>query len=252
MTEPTPAPQKEPEKVSSVPAAPPAPPAHAHEHDVHEAPQQTSRLFRAIQVGVLFVILGGVFTIFVGVVLGVPIPGLHHEPKAMEIKAPSSLGVRLVKGADHTLDVPADVRETLGIRKKGKDQIDIVRAPTETRPLVLYGSTALDPTRLMRICARFAPAEVVSIGTVNEPGPSRTITRELRPGDWVKKGDVLGVFFSIDVGSKKNDLLDALVQLLLDQEIMDRVEKARASVPEVFYLNQVCAGAGRPQRRLAP
>jgi cobalt-zinc-cadmium efflux system membrane fusion protein len=199
-------------------------------------------MFRIMQVAVLFAIMGGVAIVFMGVVLGVPIPGLVHEPKGMEIKPPSELGVQLV--GEHTLAVPVEVRSTLGIRKKGKDEIELVHTPTQTRPLTLYGSTALDPTRLMRIRARFAPAEVVSIGTIEEPGPKGTITRELRPGDWVKKGDVLGVFFSVDVGSKKNDLLDALVQLILDQEILDRVEKARGTVPEVFVLNQVRAVQG--------
>jgi cobalt-zinc-cadmium efflux system membrane fusion protein len=50
-------------------------------------------------------------------------------------------------------------------------------------------------------------------------------------------GDVLGTFFSVDVGSKKNDLLDALVQLELDQKILDRYEKSPGSVPEVLVLN---------------
>ncbi len=40
--------------------------------------------------------------------------------------------------------------------------------------------------------------------------------------------------YSADVASKKNDLLDALVQLELDQKILDRVEENLAAVPEVF------------------
>jgi cobalt-zinc-cadmium efflux system membrane fusion protein len=197
-----------------------------------------------MQASGLLVIVGGVMLIFVGFVLGVPIPGFHHAAEEMKIKPPPSLGVGLVEGARHTLAVPLDVRTTLGIRSKGKDQVEIVRVPTETRPLVLYGSTALDPTRLMRIRARFAPAEVISIGKVEEPGAGKTISRELRPGDRVKKGDILGVFFSVDVGSKKNDLLDALVQLILDQEILDRMEKGLGSVPETLYLTQVRAVQG--------
>src|SRR5262249_24074667 len=50
----------------------------------------------------------------------------------------------------HTLAVPVEVRATLGIRKGEQDHVEIVRLPTQTRPLVVYGSTALDPTRLMR------------------------------------------------------------------------------------------------------
>jgi hypothetical protein len=49
---------------------------------------------------------------------------------------------------------------------------------------------------------------------------------------------------SVDVGSTKNDLLQALVQLELDQAIMDRVEANRHAVPEVLYLAQVRAVQG--------
>jgi membrane fusion protein, heavy metal efflux system len=86
------------------------------------------------------------------------------------------------------------------------------------KPLVLPGSTALDPTRLARIRARFAPARVLEVARVWDfPQKSgRPEHRELRPGDSDKKGDLLGVFYSADVGSKKKDLLDALVQLELD------------------------------------
>jgi membrane fusion protein, heavy metal efflux system len=52
----------------------------------------------------------------------------------------------------------------------------------------------------------------------------------------VSKGDLLGVFYSLDVGSKKNDLLDALVQLELDQHILDNAQVHRQAVPEVFML----------------
>ena len=40
----------------------------------------------------------------------------------------------------------------------------------------------------------------------------------------------------MDVGSKKNDLLDALVQLELDQKILDEAEKHAEAVPQVFML----------------
>ena len=109
------------------------------------------------------------------------------------------------------------------------------------RPLVLPGSTAFDPTRLARIRARFAPARVVQLAQVWDYSrkTGQTEYRELRPGDSVSKGDLLGVFYSVDVGSKKNDLLQALVQLELDQAILDRVEKNRVAIPEVMYLTYV-------------
>jgi len=191
--------------------------------------------------GVLFVL--AILVFFIAYVAGVPLPGLASTPHEETAPAPPSpLGVHLIEGKSHTLQVPEEVRASLGIRKGGKDQIAVVKVPTATRPLTLYGSTALDPTRLVRIRARFAPAEVVQIGQerdfVKSTEMGRSVFRELRPGDRVQKGDVLGVFFSVDVGSKKNDLLDALVQLQLDQQIHENMTIKSSALPEVMLLNQ--------------
>jgi membrane fusion protein, heavy metal efflux system len=113
------------------------------------------------------------------------------------------------------------------------------------RPLVMPGSTALDPARIMRVRARFAPspsaAEVVQIGQVPEDraqsGMIETVFRELRSGDKVTKGDLLAVFHSVDVGNKKNDLVDAIYALKLDEQILKRAEEKSEAVPEVFLLN---------------
>src|SRR5208337_2476792 len=103
------------------------------------------------------------------------------------------------------------------------------------------GSTALDPARLVRIRVRFAPAEVVEIGKIDDPhaspGNVPPVRRDLQVGDPVKKGDLLAVLYSVDLGNKKNDLFDALSQLRLDQEVLKRAEKYKDSVPEVFLLN---------------
>jgi cobalt-zinc-cadmium efflux system membrane fusion protein len=106
------------------------------------------------------------------------------------------------------------------------------------RPLVLPGSTRFDPARLDRIRARFAPARVVELAQIQDRSPKtgRTEYRDLRPGDIVSKGDLLGVFYSVDVGSRKNDLLDALVQLELDQKILDEAQKHAEAVPPVFMI----------------
>jgi cobalt-zinc-cadmium efflux system membrane fusion protein len=175
----------------------------------------------------------------------------------------AALGVKLVPDQPLTIEIPQDVRECLGICKrgdeakgheaKGKSGVDHSKAmddnvatavlPTQSQSLVMPGSTMLDPTRLMRIRARFAPARVVEIAPVTDVNASAaagtTQFRELRPGDQVKKDDLLGVFFSVDVGNKKNDLIDAILQLKLDQQILDAAEKGARSgaVPEVFLLN---------------
>jgi cobalt-zinc-cadmium efflux system membrane fusion protein len=244
MSNPTPHENVNPNPLSPDPGAPPP------RVELEEAKRHASPFFKAMQAVGLLVIVGVVMLVFIGFVLGVPIPGMHHAPPDVTITPPAPLGVRLVAGKPHTLMIPLDVRMTLGIRKGGKDRVVLARVPTQSRPLVLYGNTALDPGRLMRIRARFAPCEVVSIGQTRDAErsarESRTVFRELRPGDRVKRGDVLGVFFSVDVGSKKNDLLDALVQLKLDQKILDRAERASktGAIPEVFLLNAVRAVQG--------
>jgi cobalt-zinc-cadmium efflux system membrane fusion protein len=167
--------------------------------------------------------------------------GKKAEPDEDEAAAPPSIS--LVSGKAHTLEVSEEVASALGIRKEKKDSVSVAQPPKAMRPLVLPGSTALDPTRLARIRARFAPARVVSLGQVwdIDPKTHHTEYRELRQGDPVSKGDLLGVFYSVDVGSKKNDLLDALITLDLDQRVLDRVQKNIQAVPEVLRLQDVRA-----------
>ncbi|HKM55814.1 MAG TPA: efflux RND transporter periplasmic adaptor subunit [Isosphaeraceae bacterium] len=200
-----------------------------------------------------------VVTILLSVVLIPPAAGFYSyfsgvplhllaavkENKA-DTTAASSPGVSLVPGKAHSVSVPAEVCTALGIQKGQHDLIALAQPPSMMRPLVLPGSTAIDPTRLARIRARFAPARVVELGQAWDfsRNSGHTEFRELRPGDTVSKGQVLGIFFSVDVGSKKNDLLDALVQLELDQKIMDRVEANKYAIPEVMYLTQVRAVQG--------
>ena len=83
--------------------------------------------------------------------------------------ARATLAVELVAGNPNSLLVPEEVRKSLGIRKGNVDQIAVAEQPTRTRPLVMPGSTALDPARLIRVRVRFAPAEVVEIGKIDDP-----------------------------------------------------------------------------------
>lgn len=189
--------------------------------------------------------LGGFYSYFSGVPLHLLASGASEKEKdLLESSAPPS--VELASGQAHTLVVPDDVADALGIHKGQQDLIAVAKPPTTMNPLVLPGSTALDPTRLARVRARFAPARVVELAQIQDRSSKTGYTeyRELRQGDRVTKGEILGTFYSVDVGSKKNDLLDALVQLELDQKIMDRVEANRYAVAEVYYLTQMRAVQG--------
>jgi len=165
------------------------------------------------------------------------------SPAAAKADPPAKepLAVELVKGMPNSLLVPVDVRESLGVRRGNNEQIAVAESPTHKRPLVMPGSTALDPARLIRVRVRFAPAEVVEIGKIDDfhasPGIVPPPRRDLQAGDPVKKGDLLAVFYSVDLGNKKNDLFDALSQLRLDEEVLRRARAHANSVPDVFLLN---------------
>jgi cobalt-zinc-cadmium efflux system membrane fusion protein len=184
--------------------------------------------------------LAGFYSYFSGVPLHLLASSKKEENETAASSAPPS--VKLVPGQAHTLEVSDEVRAVLGIKNGEHDSVAIAQPPTTMRPLELPGSTAFDPARLARIRARFAPARVVEVAHITawdaHHKTGRTEIRELRNGDAVSRGDLLGVFYSVDVGTRKNDLLDALVQLQLDQEILDEFEKNRYAIPQVTYLNQ--------------
>ena len=174
--------------------------------------------------------LAGFYSYFSGIPLHLLAKKEEDKENSAESVAPS---IKLVADHAHTLEVSDEVASALGIRKEDRDSIAVAQPPTQMRPLVLPGSTAIIPGRLARIKPRFASARVVEIAQVQDRSPKTGYTeyRELRPGDRVSKGDLLGVFYSVDVGSKKNDLLEALVQLELDQKIMDRSRRTATRSP---------------------
>jgi cobalt-zinc-cadmium efflux system membrane fusion protein len=127
--------------------------------------------------------------------------------------------------AGQVLEVPADVIRTLGVRTTEVRQAGRPRAV-----LTLNGTLAYDPDRLVRIKPLFT-GEVVALGETTpsaidggaeEPGRSRP----LRYGDHVSKGQLLAIIWSKDLGEKKSELVNALSQLRLDEEIVDRLREA--------------------------
>jgi cobalt-zinc-cadmium efflux system membrane fusion protein len=196
--------------------------------------------------GIVVTLIAFVLLAFLGVTIGAwSPPWARHEADKESAGSSPSISVELVPGMPHTLMVPDSVQHALGIRQGSRLFIIDVKKPSHLQPLVMPGSTMLDPGRIMRIRARFAPspssAEVVQIGQVPEdPAQTKrgqTVLREIRSGDRVNRGDLLAVFHSVDVGNKKNDLVDAIYQLKLDEEILKRSEAGAAAVPEVFLLN---------------
>jgi cobalt-zinc-cadmium efflux system membrane fusion protein len=234
-----------PEVATPTPLSPPSPLAGPPARMVKESSMRLfeSKVFRAVAV----VVVVAIACVGLAAANGsIALPGAA-EPETVTAasSSASTSAVELVSGQPHTLSIPEDVRTALGIRKGGVDFVAVAHKPTWMRPLVMPGSTMLDPTRVMRIRALFAPspssAQVIEIGQINDDpgmtGTGQTATRELRSGDHVIKGDLLAAFYSVDVGNKKNDLIDAIYQLKLDKQILDAAESRSAAVPSVFLWN---------------
>jgi len=177
--------------------------------------------------GVIFVLVGAAAV--VGIVYGLPL--LRGEGKSAEKKLAEKkvLPVELVPGKEYAIVVNQVVREALGITGTFT-----VAAPKEGegKPLTMPGTLALDPARIRRMRSRFG-AEIMEVMQVEEKAPrsAEMIKRDLRPGDTVTggdKGDVLAIVWSVEVGMRKSDLADAIIQLRLDeQRLKDRSELFR-------------------------
>ena len=107
-----------------------------------------------------------------------------------------------------TVIVPENVARNLGLQT--------ALIPSRARPIrlpTLQGVLAVDSEHLSRIRTRFA-GEVVSIGPDFET-TAASVTSYMplprpRVGDAVRKGDLLAVVLSKDLGEKKSELVDSL------------------------------------------
>jgi cobalt-zinc-cadmium efflux system membrane fusion protein len=84
---------------------------------------------------------------------------------------------------------------------------------------------AIDPNRLVHVHSRF-PGEVVAIGQRSEDARSRP----LRYGDRVARGDLLATLWSKEIGEKKSELVDAISRLVIDQEVLQKLESVTVGV----------------------
>jgi cobalt-zinc-cadmium efflux system membrane fusion protein len=158
------------------------------------------------------------------------------EEKQQASLLPEAVARRLHVSRDAGLELPPEVADHLGVTAM---QVRPTAAPWS---LELAGSLAFNPNRLGRVQARF-PGEVISITEIDEPaaGPGGTTgRRELRYGDFVRQGQVLAVVLSNTLGEKKSELVDALVQLDLDEQNLRYYEKLVQSgaLPEAKLRDQ--------------
>ncbi|MGC3972084.1 MAG: efflux RND transporter periplasmic adaptor subunit [Pirellulales bacterium] len=129
--------------------------------------------------------------------------------------------VELVDDKDDTLRLTKDdAVDLLGLR------IAEVKAATGPEPLRLPGTLFLDPNRLVHVHSRFG-GEAISIGMTDDGQGGQ---RPLQYGDRVKKGQLLAIIWSKDIGEKKSELMDALSRLEASQVILTRLESLQPGV----------------------
>jgi cobalt-zinc-cadmium efflux system membrane fusion protein len=116
-------------------------------------------------------------------------------------------------GKKDALALAADVAKRLGV------ETEPARPSTLPSTLELSGSLILDSDRLAHVHARF-PGEVVELGDAGNE------SRPIAFGQHVRKGQVLAVIWSQDLGEKKSELVDGLSQLHLDEESLQRLTEA--------------------------
>jgi len=174
------------------------------------------RTARVLQYGVVVAVLGGAIA---GGILCAPAIVRHLSPAAGPLPADEGADVQLVSGKD-AIRLPQQVAAKLGIQT---EQVERATAPVV---LELAGTLMLDADRLAHVRTRFA-GEIVELGVGEDKLP-------VSFGQPVRKGQLLAVIWSRDLGEKKSDLIDSLSQLRIDQENLARINKAapEGAVPD--------------------
>jgi cobalt-zinc-cadmium efflux system membrane fusion protein len=189
------------------------------------------------------VVAAALMLFFVLPLLGVPgIPNFfkqREEQKGQATSMQQQPAVHLVEGDPNGLEVLPETVQSVGIKTEP------VPKQATPRLMVLSGSLAFDPNHLYGVQARFPNVEVIEIGKTKVPafdafGSPTQRERPLQFGDRVKKGDLLAVVWSKDLGEKKAELVDALSQRHLDQSLLEKLEDlwGRGLTTEAAYRQQ--------------
>src|SRR2546421_11766475 len=160
-------------------------------------------------------------------------PGALKKPAAPAELVHDSEG-RLVQPP--RLRVSANVVDAFRLSESAMSPPRPATEPRELPPQI--GTLAYDNEHLAVVRPRF-PGELAQIAEVpmpqaelpaSAPWPSasagpKTALRTLAVGDHVKKGDLLAIVWSKDLGEKKGTLVDALIDLKLEEDRLKRYGK---------------------------
>ncbi len=133
----------------------------------------------------------------------------------------------LAQDQPDTLIVPDDVQATLGM------SVAQVQSAIPPEPLKLDGELWLLSNSMTHVRSRF-PGDVMEVGRVEPPvtlalGAESASDRarpaeRLQYGDFVRKGQLLAVIWSKDLGEKKSELVDGIARLRIDEERLKGLE----------------------------
>ena len=125
---------------------------------------------------------------------------------------------------------------------------DPVLTAVTPRPLVLAGSLSFDPNRPRQACRRVSAARSSLSARDRRTLPTAKPSNGRSLWDRVTKGQVMAVVLSKDLGEKKNELVDALVRLVLTRrtEGSGGVGQSTAGRP-----SRLSARSGRRSPRIA-
>ena len=143
----------------------------------------------------------------------------------------------LVGAESRTLRLPLEVLETLQVETAD------VRPALVSDVLKLEGSLFLDANRLVHVNSRFS-GDVIELGQVEvtekakmPSSETRTTSRSISFGDIVRKGQLLAVIWSKELGEKKSELVECLTMLRFNDDRLKRLEESAAVMSERLLLD---------------
>ncbi len=116
-------------------------------------------------------------------------------------------------------------------------QVSSITPTAAPKPLVLDGVLYIDPDDYALVRSRFE-GEVVEVAKVDANERLSTdphaasLTRPLRFGDEVKKGQVLAVVWSRELGEKKSEYAETLSELAFDRETLQKRSSVEGAVAQ--------------------
>jgi cobalt-zinc-cadmium efflux system membrane fusion protein len=166
--------------------------------------------------GMLKYILTGILlaSLIVGGVVGTQRLMRYLAPQTAEAsgEGAAAQAARLV-GEGETISLSPELAANLGV------QTCKVEPSSSLVTLELSGTLVFDQDRLSHVHARF-PGEIVELGAGDGQSPTVGF------GQHVRKGQMLAVIWSHDLGEKKSELIDALSQLRVDEDSLARIKAA--------------------------